>query len=938
MAGKVKGVAKRERSAKAEAAFGWYSTDEQEIARRVRRGSEEAMRVRPQALHGDGIFGPYLVQSDARSYRVEIRSLGERLNSCECPDHLVNRLGTCKHVEAVLHWLRRRSPRKSRLAAERGSPQIEIFLDRSDERIKVRWPNDEVEGSRALLESLFAADGALLAEPLVGVPALMAALQSAPEELRRRVTLSAEVPRWFETLSREAGRRESRSAFVRDVAAGKRSLDFLKLPLLRYQQEGMLHLAFQERALLADEMGLGKTVQAIAACVLLHRLRGVQRVLVVAPASLKGEWAEQIAKFSGQSVLIVQGSRPQRLRQYRQQAFFYLSNYEQILVDRADIQATLAPEVVILDEAQRIKNWQTKTAAAVKLLKSRYAFVLTGTPLENRIDEVYSIVQFLDPRVLSPLFRFNREFYELDERGRPVGYKNLDELHRRLRPLMLRRRKDDVEGELPPRTTKNYFVPMHAEQQSRYEAHERRVAALVQAAERRPLTREEQDRLQQYLACMRMLCDTPYILDPDCRVSPKLDELESVLEELRADGGRKIIVFSEWERMLALVSELAETRGIGYVLHSGSVTQEHRREAIREFRGAPDCELFLSTDSGSVGLNLQVADVVINLDLPWNPAKLEQRIARAWRKHQTRPVMVINLVTEGSIEERMLRTLDHKQQLADGVIDGQSGVTELPLSAGREALLQRLGQLTSVSTTEPERPPEPDPDPCASLRKLALARLTDRLQRLELGPTVDGMRTLLAVVDQVDDKARAALEQAMDGRFPGVRVVLELLDRDTYQALARLMASGVMRPAVEGTHLLHPQISDEDDAEIRLRRARVTEATRQMELAQRKRRMAALLADGEFASEALTAMVEALNLAVTAGARLHALADEPATERATLTARLGEKGWCGPAVDSLLGVGSEQAAASEESASRFLADGAAELDRMADALERAQLS
>ncbi len=131
-----------------------------------------------------------------------------------------------------------------------------------------------------------------------------------------------------------------------------------------------------------------------------------------------------------------------------------------MLSDAPDINQILKPDVVVLDEAQRIKNWQTKTARCVKSLRSPYAFVLTGTPIENRIDELYSIAQYLDPELLGPLFRFDREFYELDERGRPIEYKNLAALRERIAPLMLRRRKADVEKELPGRTVKTYFVSM----------------------------------------------------------------------------------------------------------------------------------------------------------------------------------------------------------------------------------------------------------------------------------------------------------------------------------------------------------------------------------------------------------------------------------------------------------------------------------------------
>jgi SNF2 family DNA or RNA helicase len=219
------------------------------------------------------------------------------------------------------------------------------------------------------------------------------------------------------------------------------------VPLFPYQREGMLHLAFTERALLADEMGLGKTIQAIAACALLHRLGKARRVLVVTPASLKTEWEEQIQRFTDLSLQLVFGPRHERLKCYERagattspapdgggDVFFTIVNYEQMLADALDVNLLLRPDVVVLDEAQRIKNWSTRTTQAIKRLRSRYAFVLTGTPIENRIDELHSLMDFLNPSVLGPLFRFNREFYELDDRGRPAGYRNLQQLHDRIAP------------------------------------------------------------------------------------------------------------------------------------------------------------------------------------------------------------------------------------------------------------------------------------------------------------------------------------------------------------------------------------------------------------------------------------------------------------------------------------------------------------------------
>ncbi|MGH7968567.1 MAG: DEAD/DEAH box helicase, partial [Limisphaerales bacterium] len=375
--------------------------------------------------------------------------------------------------------------------------------------------------------------------------------------------------------------------------------------------------------------------------------------------------------------------------------FFTIVNYEQMLADALEVNARLKPDIIVLDEAQRIKNWSAKTTQAIKRLRSRYAFILTGTPIENRIDELYSLMGFLNPALLGPLFRFNREFYELDERGRPSGYRNLSKLRDLIKPYMLRRRKADVETELPERTDTTFFVPLSAEQQGEYDAHEAVVARLAMIAKRRPLTQPEQERLMRHLAMMRMVCDTDYILNPEHKTCPKLGELEEILEECRDNAEVKVIVFSEWERMLELVKDLCRRLDIGFAWHTGSVPQKRRRAEINAFKSDPSCRIFLSTDSGAAGLNLQNASVVINCDLPWNPAKLEQRIARAWRKHQTRPVTVINLVSEKTLEHRMLGKLSNKQALADGVLDNKGDLDAIRLQRGSQAFLEKLHQLVS---------------------------------------------------------------------------------------------------------------------------------------------------------------------------------------------------------------------------------------------------
>jgi superfamily II DNA or RNA helicase len=712
--------------------------------------------------------------------------------------------------------------------------------------------------ARDLLAPFFNNDGALLANPLDKFPAMERSINAAPAHVRRQIRVSRELSPWLAALDQHAQQVRSRQHFEAEVTAGNASFDLLKHPLYPYQQEGMLHLAFTGRALLADEMGLGKTVQAIAACELLRRTLGIRRVLVISPASLKGEWEEQIAKFTDLPSHIIQGSRAQRLRQYGEPAFFNLANYEQVRPDVEEINATLAPDVIILDEAQRIKNWQTKTATAVKRLHSPYAFVLTGTPVENRIDEIYSIVQFLNPQLFGPLFRFNRDFYQLDEKGHAIGYKNLDQLHNRLQAVMLRRRKGDVEGQLPGRTINTYFVAMHKEQALRYEEYETKVARLAALAGKRPLKKEEMERLQMYLACMRMLCDTPYILDQDCRVSPKLKELGSLLQEIMAEGDHKIIIFSEWERMLVLVRELAEKMGLGYALHTGKIPQPKRRDEIQRFKNDPECRLFLSTDSGATGLNLQVADVVINLDMPWNPAKLEQRIARAWRKHQKRPVQLINLVSENTIEHRMLSLLDQKRTLAEGVVDG-SGKKEMDLPSGRAAFLERLDVLMAGATKEPPTAPG---DPLDRLRDAILSRWRKQLDLVELHGEGE-QQTLLVVADRLDDTLQQTLARQLLEQFPEQAPQLKVLSREAFATIQQLIEAGVLSANPGPVITLYraaPPVRQKDDGQSK----RLAEARDRLAQGEHKRRMANVLTAGGFPTEALVPMREAVETALQA--------------------------------------------------------------------------
>jgi hypothetical protein len=891
----------------------WRTTDEDEINRRILRAREERPTV-SNLDPGEPIHSNFEVRSRSGiAYEVEVRNLATRRFGCTCTDFQVNGLGTCKHVEAVLALLRARHRQPFAAARRNDSTRIDLVPDPGRHAIIVE------RNFAALphpLRRWFDAEGRMAVE---SVPDFQAALTALDRDAAPRVRLSVTLAPWLESLRLSEEKRRLRRDYEQKVHAGEYPPHETLVPLYPYQREGMLHLAFTGRALLADEMGLGKTIQAIAACALLHRLGEARRVLVVTPASLKTEWEEQITRFTPLPLQIVFGNKAQRLRAYDTAPFFTLVNYEQMLADALDVNARLRPDIVVLDEAQRIKNWASKTAQAVKRLRSRHAFVLTGTPIENRLDELYSIVSFLDPKLFGPLFRFNREFYRFDDRGRPEAYLQLQKVHDRIRPIMLRRRKSDVERELPGRIDRNLFIDLAGEQRQDYAAHEQTVSKLVHIAKRRPLSPQEQQRLLRELGMMRMLCDTPYILDADDRTCPKLDELERIFDEVLSAPDVKVIVFSEWERMLELVRDLCRERGLGHAWHTGSVPQQKRRAEIRLFKDDPNCRIFLSTDSGGVGLNLQNASVVINCDLPWNPAKLEQRIARAWRKHQKNAVTVLNLIAADTIEQRMLGTLDAKRTLAEGVLDLKGDLAEVPLRPGGQSFLQRLEQTISTTpairsqtaTGSPQRPPA---DPSATFARRAGALLGSRLvDCVERYPDTDDSvpPVLLVTVDRDAEAWQPRLALLQAELFAGAQAAprLEVLDRATVQALERLEAAGLVVSRVRATRHLQPAaaaamppLSDEEKAR----------ATTFRQQAAKKLKLARILAAEDLADESVDALREAARLGGCAFAVEERVAKMPSTLREAiappLDRRWGEAqvGMCalaentGPAAPDLL--------------------------------------
>ncbi|MDX9840927.1 MAG: DEAD/DEAH box helicase, partial [Desulfobulbus sp.] len=581
----------------------------------------------------------------------------------------------------------------------------------------------------------------------------------------------------------------------RILATGGR-LPGVRTTLYPYQVEGVAFLAGTGRALLADDMGLGKTLQAIGAAVWLRQHEGVRRVLIICPASLKHQWAREIERFTGLETQIIQGPVAERGVQYRSDAAFHIVNYELILRDLAVLNETLCPDLVIMDEAQRIKNWRTRIATAVKRIPSRYAFVLTGTPLENRLEDLYSLMQVVDPHVLGPLWRYMVDFHVTDDRGKVLGYRNLSVLRKRLAPVMLRRDRRLVREQLPERIVQRLDVVLTPRQRELHDAAMNAAGRLAQIARRRPLTPSEQNRLLAALQQARMACNAAGLVDKETRGAPKLDELADILSEVCLQSGLKAVVFSQWERMTQMAEARIARLGLGCVRLHGGVPTAKRGELMDRFREDDSVQVFLSTDAGGVGLNLQSGAVLVNLDVPWNPAVLEQRNARIHRLGQTRTVQIITMVAADSYEAQVFALVRNKQDLFDNVVNEDAtedviGVSKKLLDTLVENLAgPAAGKEPATEATEVE-PPEaqssaavvPAPPPAADTISQAIRQCIEALQQA-LGPRIERIfgsgGGLVAVLDRVDAEADRLAEQL------SARVPVALIDRLALRGLQRL--------------------------------------------------------------------------------------------------------------------------------------------------------
>lgn len=483
----------------------------------------------------------------------------------------------------------------------------------------------------------------------------------------------------------------------------------MKLSLYNYQRLGVMYAATNRVGLLlADEMGLGKTLQAIGTAMFLKASDGAKKALIVTPASLKFNWPLEIEKFTDEKYVVIDGTPDERVAQWlRDDVFFYVVNFELLLedlfggrkfrekkgesdedrqrrLDRHEKISTKAKQrrgilttvrnrvwdVIAVDEAQALKHHGSTRTQNIRELKAKCRMALTGTPMDGRLEELHSLMQFVAPGLLMSKTRFFQRHVETDFWGRVTGYKRMGEVSQKIQQFFLRRLKRDVLKDLPDKVYENRLVSLTAEEHKIYKA----------LAEQGHEATEDVLAVVSVIRC-KQFCNYPQMVDASCTTTSKMDSFREVLDEVVVQNGHKALVFSQYKEMLNILVPELEKMGIKYMRIDGDTPPIERASMQKKFNEDKSLDVMIGTEAMSTGLNFQSADYVINYDDNWSPAIMAQREDRCHRNGQRNVVTVVNFICRDTIEERIRGVIYAKNRVTAQVLGDETD----------DMVLRRLG-------------------------------------------------------------------------------------------------------------------------------------------------------------------------------------------------------------------------------------------------------
>ena len=464
--------------------------------------------------------------------------------------------------------------------------------------------------------------------------------------------------------------------------------------LYDYQRVGTNFLSKAEGAILADDMGLGKTIQTLAA---IDNKKSLP-ALIICPASIKGNWKNEIEKWlEGYKIIVIKGNKEQRLKCLKEDADFYIGNYallreksrSKINGNWTKVENPIFSEIknrewgaMVFDEAHKIKNRKSQqTKGAHKVIKSAdKVYHLTGTPIMNAPEEIWSLLHSLDDVKFSSFWRFVNRFCETYDNGFGidiVGVKNPAEFKEMLKPYMLRRVKEEVLEDMPDLTVQKQWVDLEEKQQKIYNQMEKRMIAEISEQETvaAPVVIAKITRLKQ-------IAVSPTLISDDSKEF-KSTKINALMDILEGAGQQKVVVFSQFKQAINLVKNELEKEGYEYGILTGDIDQDQRQKEVDKFQNDPNCKIFLATiKAGGLGINLTAGSIAVFLDKDWTPANNSQAVDRLHRIGQKDNVTVIELMAKNTIEEYIEKVLEEKQETFDNLIEGKVNGKELLMNMG----------------------------------------------------------------------------------------------------------------------------------------------------------------------------------------------------------------------------------------------------------------
>lgn len=459
---------------------------------------------------------------------------------------------------------------------------------------------------------------------------------------------------WTAVKSDESKAKEAEAIAVMDDTEFKSPL-----PLFPYQKVGASFLYNIGSGLIGDEMGLGKTIQSLAVCEKI----AAKKVLIFTPSSVKWQWAEEIKRFTGKQAVVIEGTPKERLKIWGTDSIYFVANYELLLRDFDAIYAT-EWDIIIADEATRIANPQAKQSRLVKKLRAKRRIAMTGTPVSNRANEVWNIIDFTNPGAFGDYWSFLNRYCLKNQWGGIYAYQNMDELRTKLKRYMIRRLKIDVLPELPAKISSDIPFELSFEEKKLYKSLKKELLFEVNAID---IDKMQTPMTIQYtmvkMLRLRQLADSMELLGQKTE-SSKMAVLKELLEENIANG-RKAIVFTQFAQMADILErELAQYRPLKI---SGTIQEEYK-DVVAQFNDKDEHQVLIMTSAGQFGLNIQRASVIFHYDQEWSLAKMQQREGRAHRFGQKDTVLVYNLLAKGTVDYYVQKVLHKKAELSNQIL------------------------------------------------------------------------------------------------------------------------------------------------------------------------------------------------------------------------------------------------------------------------------